>query len=177
MGLKVLKGSLDIGEVDILQEVGFPCGGETTFIKISPWWTTSRFVPVPSIVSLVIPLIITSSFEESALPLRSGLEAGCVAWVRQSGVEVLIGSPSLAINIWFPRSILPRRVWSDRGLVVSPATSGDCLHSVGIGLLEVPSVHLVRFCTLLCGEQGVFFEGGGEEAEGITHRGALCCEV
>src|SRR5258706_15227287 len=113
--LKILKHLFDVGEVSILQEMGFPCNREASFIKILPGRSSPRLVPVPGIVSAIISLVIASSFKDSTQALMSGLEGEEVSWIRLG--EVLSGSLSLTIRLWFPRPILSRRVWSKWGMV------------------------------------------------------------
>src|SRR5260221_2127615 len=132
-------------------------------------------MPIPSEVSLIIPLIITSLSEDPALLFASGLEREEVRWVKLG--EVLIRSPSLAINVWFPRPILSRRVQSGVRSVRFSTTSGDCSHSGNKGFLQVASVRAVGVGTLLWCERGIVFEGGCDESTCVVHGCALGCEV
>ena len=52
----------------------FLCSCEGCFLDILPWWSTSRSVPVPGIVALIMSLIITSLLEYSALSFVSKSE-------------------------------------------------------------------------------------------------------
>src|SRR5258708_33258250 len=136
--LKILEHLFDVGEVSVLQEMGFPCDGETPFIKIPPWWSTPGLMPIPGKVSPIISLIITSSPKNSTWPFMSGLEGEEVAWVRLG--EVLSGSPSLTIRVWFSRHILSTRI-QPKGMVQLLSTLCDCLHLGNNGLLQVPPIH------------------------------------
>ncbi len=148
LGLEVLQCLFDIGEVGVLQKVGFLCSGETTFVKVLPWWPASRFMPIPCVVTLVISIIIAGLFEGYTMPFRSRLGEKQVAWVRLG--EDLSGSLSLTINVWFPRPILSKRVWAHREMVLSLVTSGgNCLHLCTIGFFEVFSIYVISLSALL----------------------------
>ena len=147
LGLEVLQCSFDIGEVGVLQKVGFLCSGETTFIKVPPWWPASRFVPIPCVITPGISLIIAGSFEWCTMPFRSRLGEKQVVWVRLG--DDLSGSLSLAINVWFPRPILSKRVWACRGMVLSSVALGDCSHSCTVGFLKVFTINVVSLSALL----------------------------
>src|SRR5258707_1089617 len=88
--------------------MGFSCDSEVSLTEVSPWWSTPRLMPIPSIVSSIISLVITSSFKDPGLLFTSRVQREEV--VRDGEGEILIGSPSLTISIWFPRPILSRRV-------------------------------------------------------------------
>ena len=115
LGFKVLECSLNVGEIGVLEKVGFPCSGEGSLMEVLPWWTTARFVPIPGIVTSVIPLVITGMFKESALLLAPRFKGELITWVRLG--KVLNGSLSLTISIWLPSPTLSKRVRSGRGLV------------------------------------------------------------
>src|SRR5258708_6058220 len=117
--------------------MGFACDGKTPFIKILPQWSTPRLMPIPGEVSLIISLVITSLPKNPTQPFMSGLGGEEVVWVRPG--EVLSGSLSLTIRVWFPRPILSRRVRPKGPVQLSPPLS-DCSHSGNKGLLQVPPI-------------------------------------
>src|SRR5258708_5855930 len=132
-----------------------------------PRGSTPWFVPVPSVISSVIPLVIGSSFENSTLLPVFWWEAGCTTW---DGVtRVLSGSPSLIINVWLPNPILSKRVWFEGGTVRFPTALGDGLHTGPVGFFQASSVPIVSFSPLLQREQGVLLECSCEVAKGVTH--------
>ena len=155
--------------------MGFSCHGESSLIEIPPWQSTPRSMPIPSKVSPIIPLVIASLSEDPTLLFTSGLEREEVRWVKLG--EVLIRSPSLAINVWFPRPILSRRVRSRGRLVQFSTTLGNCSHSGNKGFLQVVSVCAVGVGMLLWCERGIVFEGGCNESTCIVHGCALGHEV
>src|SRR5258708_18933974 len=148
LGFKVLECSFNVGEIGVLEKVGFPCSGEGSLMEVLPWWTTTRFVPIPGIVTSVIPLVITGTFEESTLLLVPRFEGELITWVRLG--KVLNGSLSLAISIWLPSPILSKTVSSGRGVIMFTVTLGDHSHSGAISLLNVLPVHDVSFGALFC---------------------------
>src|SRR5258708_18809909 len=132
-------------------------------------------MPIPSIVSLIISLIIASSFKDPGLLSTSGVQREEV--VRNGEGEILIRSPSLTIGVWFPRPILSRRVWSWGKMVRLLTPSGDCLHSGNEGFLQVVPIGTVGGGTLLRCEREVVFEGGRNETTCVMHGCALGREI
>src|SRR5258708_3204922 len=140
-----------------------------------PQGSTSWFVPVPSIISLVIPLIVGSSFENSALLPVFWWEVGHMTW---DGVaRVLSRSPSLIINVWLPNPILSKRVWFEGGTVRFLTASGDGSCTGPVGFFQVSSIPIISFSPLLQCEQGVLLECSCKEAKGIAHGHPLGHEV
>ena len=158
-----------------MQEMGFSCHREGSLIEIPPQWSTPGSMPIPSKVSPIIPLIIASSSEDPTLLFTSGLEREEVRWVKLG--EVLIGSLSLTINVWFPRPILSRRVQSGGRSVWFSTASHDCLHSGNKGFLQVVSVCAVGVSTLLWCERGIVFKGSCDESTCVMHGCVLGHEV
>src|SRR5260370_16882530 len=100
------------------------------------------------------------------MPFRFRLGEKQVAWVRLG--DDLSSSPSLTINVWFPRPILSKRVWACRGMVLSLVTLGDCSHSHTVGFLEVFTINVVSLGMLLWCEWQVFLKGSCDELTGIV---------
>src|SRR5260221_4175232 len=95
--------------------MGFSCDSEVSLAKVLPWQSAPRLMPIPSIVSSIISLIIASLFKDPGLLFTSRVQREEV--VRDREGEILIGSPRLTISVWFPRPILSRRVWSQGKMV------------------------------------------------------------
>src|SRR5260221_9171250 len=112
-----------------------------------PWGSTSWFVPVPSIITSVIPLIISSLFENSTLLPVFWWEAGHTTW--DGAARVLSGSLSLIINVWLPNPILSKRVWFKGGMVRFLTASGNGSHMGPIGFFQASSVPIISFSPFL----------------------------
>src|SRR5258708_4697927 len=152
----------------------FLCSCEGCFLNILPWWPTSRFLPVPGIVALLMTLVIASSLEYGSSTLVSKSEGEQVSQGRLR--QAFRGSPSLIINPWFPKFILSRSVHSI-GRVQHTFTSGNGPHSGCICLFELLTIHSVGIGALLCSEGGVFIKGDIEESACIVDGGVLCNEI
>src|SRR5260221_11060380 len=131
-----------------------------------PQGPSTRFLPVPGIISTVIPFIIAGMFEDgtSILVPRSGGKDD--PWARSQ--EVFNRRPSLIIRVWFSSPILSRRVCSTKGVAWFPLTLGDCSHSGSICLLKAASIGSVIGRALLPREGGIFVKSGGEESARIV---------
>src|SRR5258708_2355553 len=140
-----------------------------------PRGSTPWFVPIPSVISSVVPLIIGSSFENSTLLPVFWWGAGHTTW--DGATRVLSGSPSLIINVWLPNPILSKRVWFEGGTVRFPTASGDGSRTGPVGFFQASSVPIVSFSPLLRRERGVLLECSREEAKGVAHGHPLGCKV